>query len=58
MVEIKTNYVSHDEDFNNINYILGDKIYFTSIQILIWSTEHKLNIPFLEGLLLLCSNPS
>ena len=36
------------EDNNNINYILGNKIYFTSIQILIWSTEHILNISFIE----------
>ena len=36
------------EDNDNIIYILGNNIYYSSIQILIWSTEHILNISFLE----------
>ena len=36
------------EDYENIDYILGNSIYFTSIQILIWSTIHILNSSFIE----------
>ena len=36
------------EENENLIYILGKNNYFTSIQILIWSTEHILNIPFLN----------
>ena len=35
-------------DNENIIYILGKNIYFTAIQILIWSIEHILNIPLVE----------
>ena len=36
------------EDFENIEFILGKDIYFTSIEILIWATQHILNISILE----------
>ena len=36
------------QDDDNINFILGTDNYFTSIQILIWSTETILNIPFID----------
>ena len=36
------------EDYENIDFILGNNIYFTAIQILIWSTQHILNISYLK----------
>ena len=36
------------EDNENIIYIIGNKNYFTPIQILIWSAEHILNLSFVN----------
>lgn len=36
------------EDYENIDFILGNNIYFTAIQILIWSTLQVLNISNLK----------
>ena len=36
------------EDNENIIYLIGNKNYFTPIQILIWSAEHILNLSFVD----------